>query len=132
MRGRRAVQKVFLVGLLAAHIVAGVDVDVAHAGKDQAVVAELEVGSAEPRADLHDPVSFDADLARASTLSVTDDPAGDDHGIPVNCLSSPASIRYGRCMCSGLVLNPLYSKRLSIRCRSLPQTQTVFSERPVP
>ena len=79
-RGRRG-HKVFLVRLLAARIVAGMNVNVAHAGEDQAIVAELDVGSAEPRADLHDLLALDADLVRFNPFGADDLP-GDDHGIP--------------------------------------------------
>jgi hypothetical protein len=45
--GRRDGREIFFIDFTLAHIVSSVDVNVAHSRKDQAIVAELEIGPAE-------------------------------------------------------------------------------------
>ena len=56
--------KIFLVGFTAAGVVSGVDVNVAHARKNQAVVIEDNVGSSQLFSDLDDLGGLDPYLSR--------------------------------------------------------------------
>ena len=77
-RGRGGGAKILFVDLPLADVVAGMDVDVAHAGKDQAIVAELDLRTAQSRADLDNPFPLDADLARRHAVWIYE-AAGDNH-----------------------------------------------------
>src|SRR5690606_37057960 len=80
VNGRRTRRgEIFFVRLAAAHVVAGVDVDVPHSGEDQAVVAEGDVGRAEVLTDGDNLFPLDADLGIPLFFG-TDKPAGDHHG----------------------------------------------------
>src|SRR5580704_4896487 len=77
-RGCRGRAKILFISLPFTHVVAGVNVDIAHAGKDQAIVSKLDVRRAQMRPDLDNPLAFDADLPRHHAFG-TDEAAGDDH-----------------------------------------------------
>ena len=77
-RGRGGCGEIFLVHILAAGVVAGVNVNIPHAGEDQAVIVEFAVGRSQPLADVDDLFPLNPQLP-AEDLFGTHQPAGNDH-----------------------------------------------------
>lgn len=75
-RGCRA--KILFMDFAFAHVIAGVDVNIAHAGEDEALVAELHVGPPELRTNFDDLCVLNADLTRRHPAGAYES-AGNNH-----------------------------------------------------